>query len=251
MAVSYSTDKIRNLVLLGHSGSGKTSLVEAMLFDTGATNRLGKIEDGNTVSDYDEEEISRKMSLNLSVVPCEWEGHKINVLDAPGYTDFQGEMLSGLHVTEVAVLVLDGASGVEVGAQLAWQMAEANGKPIAIFLNKMDRENASYRRVIDELRNSFDATFVPMELPIRINDKFEGVVDLITQKAHTGSGKATAAPADMADEIEEFRLELIEFAAEGDDALMEKYFEEETLTEAEIAQGLTAGLAAAKIEGQQ
>jgi elongation factor G len=247
MAVSYSTDKIRNLVLLGHSGSGKTSLAEAMLFDTGATNRLGRIEDGNTVSDYDEEEISRKMSLNLSVVPCEWEGHKINILDAPGYTDFQGEMLSGLHVAEVVVLVLDGAAGVEVGAQLAWQMAQANGKPIAIFLNKMDRENASYRRVIEELRHTFGATFVPMELPLRNNDKFEGVVDLITQKTHTGSGKTGAAPADMADDIEEFRMELIEFAAEGDDALMEKYFEEETLTEDEIAQGLTAGLASAKI----
>lgn len=247
MAGSYTTDKIRNLVLLGHSGSGKTSLIEAMLFNTKAINRLGKVEDGNTVSDFDEEEISRTMSLNLSVVPCEWEGHKINVLDAPGYTDFQGEMLCGLHVAETAVLVLDGASGVEVGTQLAWQMAEENGKPIAIFLNKMDRENASYRRVIDELRSSFDATFVPMELPIRKGESFEGLVDLITQKAHTGSGKPGPVPDDMADEIEEFRLELIEFAAEGDDALMEKYFEEETLTEDEIEQGLLAGLAAGKI----
>ncbi|MFC1976099.1 elongation factor G [Chloroflexota bacterium] len=247
MAGSFTTDKIRNIVLLGHSGCGKTSLAEAMLHHTGATNRLGRVEDGNTVSDYDEEEISRTMSLNLSVIPCEWEGHKINVLDAPGYTDFQGEMLSGIHVAEVVVLVLDGSSGVEVGTQLSWQMAEANNKPKAIFLNKMDRENASYRRVIEQLREKFDATFVPMELPIRNGEKFEGIVDLITQKAHTGSGKTGAVPDDMADDIEEFRMELVEFAAEGKDELMEKYFEEDTLSEEEIAEGLRAGLASGNL----
>ncbi|MBN1995271.1 MAG: elongation factor G [Anaerolineae bacterium] len=247
MAGSYSTDKIRNIVLLGHSGSGKTSLAEAMLFDTGAVNRLGKVEEGNTVSDYDEEEISRTMSLNLSVIPCEWEGHKINVLDAPGYTDFQGEMLSGIHVADTVALVLDGSAGVEVGTQLSWQMAEENHKPMAIFINKMNRENASYRKVIDQLRQTFDAKFVPMQLPIRSNDKFTGVVDLITQNAYTGAAKPGDPPAEMADEIEEFRMELVEFAAEGDDALMEKYFEEETLSPPEIMQGLKAGLAAGSV----
>ncbi len=247
MAGSYSTDKIRNVILLGHSGCGKTSLAEAMLFNSGAINRLGRVEDGNTVSDYDEEEIGRTMSLNLSLVPCEWEGHKINVLDAPGYTDFQGEMINGLHVADVTILVLDGSSGVEVGTQLSWQMAMENNKPIAVFLNKMDRPNASYRRVIEQLRETFEATFVPVELPIRKGEDFEGVVDLITQKARTGSGKGAEPPADMADEIEEFRLEVIEYAAEGDDELMEKYFEEETLTEEEIVYGLQAGLANRKI----
>jgi elongation factor G len=247
MAGSYTTDKIRNIAFLGHSGCGKTSLAEAMLYDTGAINRLGRVEDGNTVSDYDEEEISRTMSLNLSVIPCEWEGHKINVLDAPGYTDFVGEMLSGVHVADTVVLVLDGSAGVEVGTHLSWQMAEDNQKPIAIFVNKMDRENADYRRVIEQLNNAFDARFVPMQLPIRNGGKFEGVVDMITQKAHTGSGKTSAPPADLADDIEEFRLQLIEYAAEGDDELIEKYFEEETLSEEEMAQGLRAGLAAAKI----
>jgi elongation factor G len=247
MAGSFSTDKIRNVILLGHNGSGKTSLAEAMLFNSGAINRMGKVEDGNTVSDFDEEEISRTMSLNLSIIPCEWEGHKINILDAPGYSDFQGEMLNGLYVADAAIIVLDGTAGVEVGTQLAWQMATEHNKPIAMFLNKMDRANASYRRVIEELRNTFDATFVPMELPIRKGETFAGVVDLITQKARTGSGQAGDAPADMADEIEEFRLQLIEYAAEGEDELMEKYFEEETLTIAEIERGLAAGLAAAKI----
>ncbi len=247
MAGSYSTDKIRNVILFGHNGCGKTSLAEAMLFNCGAVNRMGKVEDGNTASDYDEEEINRTMSLNLSILPCEWEGHKINILDAPGYADLQGEMLNGLHVADVVVLTLDGASGVEVGTQIAWQMAVDNNKPIAIFLNKMDRPNASYRRVIGQLRETFDATFVPIELPIRNGENFEGVVDLITQKARTGSGKGTEPPANMADDIEEFRLEVIEYAAEGDDDLIEKYFEEETLTEDEIMHGLKAGLAGRKI----
>ena len=243
----YSTDKIRNIVLLGHSGSGKTSLAEAMLFNSGAINRMGRVEDGNTVSDYDGEEISRTMSLNLSVLPYEWKGHKINVLDAPGYADFQGEMLNGLHVADTAVLVLDGSSGVEVGTQITWQMAVENEKPIAIFINKMDRANADYRKVIDQLRDSFDATFVPMQVPIRNGEEFAGVVDLTTLQSYTGDGKPGDPPEELADEIEEFRLELIEYAAEGDDELMEKYFEEETLTEEEIGQGIQAGLASGSL----
>ncbi len=245
--MAYTTDKIRNIILLGHSGCGKTSLAEAMLYNSGAISRMGKVEDGNTVSDYDDEEINRTMSLNLSVVPCEWKGHKINILDTPGYTDYQGEMLNGLHVADVVILILDGSSGVEVGTQLAWQLARDNDKPIAIFLNKMERPNASYSRVIGELRESFNAIFVPMELPIRNGEIFEGVVDLVTEKARTGQGKGAEPPADMADEIAEFRLEVIEYAAEGDDALMEKYFEDETLTQEEIAFGLKAGLADRRI----
>jgi elongation factor G len=156
-------------------------------------------------------------------------------------------MLNGLRAADTTVIVLDGSAGVEVGTQLSWQMAREAGKPVAIFLNKMDRPNASYRRVIEQLRQTFEATFVPMELPVRDGEKFVGVVDLITQKVHTGSGKETEPPADMAGDIEEFRTQVVEYGAEGDDDLMLKYFDGETLTEEEIAHGLRVGLAAGKI----
>lgn len=244
---SYSTEKIRNVVLLGHGGCGKTTLAEAMLYASGGVNRMGKVEDGNTASDFDEEEISRTMSINLSVVPCEWNSHKLNIVDVPGYPDFQGEMLNGLHVADTAVIVIDGASGIEVGTQIAWQIAKEADKPIVIFLNKMDRPNASYRRVIGELREKFEATFVPMELPIRDGEKFMGLVDLITEKTHTGTGKHSDAPAEMADEIAEFRLQVVEYGAEGDDELMMKYFDGEELTNDEIAHGIRAGLRSRRI----
>jgi len=244
---NYPTDKIRNIVLLGHSGSGKTSLAEAMLFNCGTINRMGRVEDGNTVSDFGEEEVNRTMSLNLSVLSCEWKKHKINTLDAPGYIDFQGEMLTGLHVADTAVMVVDASAGVEVGTQLSWEMAKTNNKPMAIFINKLDRPNVNFAGVIEELRNTFDATFVPMQLPIGSGEEFSGVVDLVTLKSFTGSDKPGPAPDDMSDELEEARLELIEYAAEGEDALMEKYFEEETLTEEEIGRGLNAGLASRKV----
>ncbi len=248
MAKVYQLDAIRNIALLGHSGSGKTSLAEAMLFNAGAINRLGKVEEGNTVSDYDDEEIKRTISINSSILPVEWEDHKINIIDAPGYLDFVGEVLSSLSAADMAMLVLDGVSGVEVGAMLAWKRAEALNMPRAIFINKMDRDNASYRRVIDELRQKFDATFVPMQLPIRNGEHFEGIVDLTTLKAHTGANASKGdAPADMADEIEEFRLQMVEAAAEGDDDLMMKYFDGEELTDEDIAFGLQQGLKAGKL----
>lgn len=244
----YQTDQIRNIALLGHSGSGKTSLAEAMLFNAGGLNRLGKVEEGNTISDYDEEEIRRGISINASVVPVEWKGHKINVIDTPGYLDFIGEVIGGLVAADVAVLVLDGSAGVEVGALLAWQNAVKLGVPRAVFINKMERENASYQRVLAELRERFEGTFVPMELPIRNGGAFVGVVDLITRKPHTGvDGGEGAVPDSMADDIETYRLELVEAAAEGDDDLMMKYFEGEELTDEDIAFGLRAGLKSGRL----
>ena len=239
----YQTDQIRNVALLGHSGSGKTSLAEAMLFNSGAINRLGKIEEGNTTSDYDEEEIRRQTSINSSIIPVEWKDHKINLIDTPGTLDFVGEVIGGLVAADVAILVLDGSAGVEVGALLAWKNAVAMGIPRAIFINKMERENASYQRVLEELRGRFEATFVPMELPIRDGNSFEGVVDLITLTAHRGvSGDSGTVPDEMADDLETYRLEMLEAAAEADEELMMKYFDDEELTNEDIAFGLRAGI---------
>jgi len=243
MTKVYRIEDIRNIALLGHSGSGKTSLAEAMLFNTGAINRQGKVEEGNTVSDYGDEEINRTISINASVIPVEWKDAKINAIDAPGYLDFVGEVIGSLMAVNVAVLVLDGVSGVEVGTILSWRNITERDMPKVVFVNKMDRDNASYRQVIDELGQKFDGKFVPMEYPIRRGETFEGVVDLITRKAYTGIGsKATDAPAELTDEIETFRLEMVEAAAEGDDDLMMKYFEGEELTEEDIAFGLKQGI---------
>jgi elongation factor G len=248
MTKVYQIDEIRNIALLGHSGSGKTSLAEAMLFNSGAINRLGKVEEGNTVADYDEEEINRTISINTAVVPVEWKGHKINVIDTPGYLDFVGEVISSLTAANVAVLVLDGVSGVEVGTILTWRLVDQRNLPRAIFINKMERDNAGYRRVLDELRGKFEATFVPMSLPIRDGERFKGVVDLGTLKGYTGAGeKPSDPPEDMADALEEFRLELVEAAAEGDDELMMKYFEGEELTDEDIAFGLRQGIKTGRV----
>jgi len=237
----YASDKLRNVVLLGHNGSGKTSLAEAMLYDTGGVNRLGRVDDGTSVSDYDEEERRRKMSINMSVVPCEWQGYKLNILDIPGYMDFTGEVIGGVHVVDSAVVVLDSVGGVEVGTEQVWHYADERKLPRLVFVNKMERENVDYGSVVAQISAKFDVTAVAVQLPIGSQADFGGVVDLVAQKAYMGE-KATESPIpdDMADAVEEARLVLIEAAAEGKDELMEKYFEEETLSDDEIWQGLSA-----------
>jgi elongation factor G len=243
MAV-YKSDQLRNVVLLGHGGSGKTSLVDAMLFDTGAVNRLGRVDEGTSVSDWDDEERRRKMSIMASLIPCEFEGHKLNVIDTPGYMDFVGEVVSGIHVTESAVIVLDSVGSVEVGTEQVWHYAEERKLPRLAFVNKIERENADFDRVVAQIAAKFDVAAVPIQLPIGSQAEFKGVVDLLAQKAYLGD-KATEGPIpdDMADAVEEARLVLIEAAAEGEDALMEKYFEEETLSDEEIMHGLKARIA--------
>ena len=248
MAAVYATDKLRNVVLLGHGSSGKTMLAEAMLFDSGAINRMGKVEEGSTVSDFDEEEIRRHISLSLALVPVEWEKHKINLLDTPGYLDFVGEVISGIRVADAGVVVVDAVSGVEVGTELVWQNADAQNLPRAIFINKMDRDNASFDRAVEALRGKFDGTFVPLQLPIGEQAGFEGVIDLIDMKAYIGDKPASDdIPASMADQIEEARLAITEAAAECDDDLIVKYLDEGGLTDEEIAQGLQLGIATGKV----
>jgi elongation factor G len=236
----YTTDKIRNVALVGHQGSGKTSLVEALLYNTGAINRLGRIEDGTTVSDWSEDEHSRGISVSTSLLPLEFEGHKINILDTPGYTDFQGEVQNAIRVADAVVVIVDAVSGVEVGTELAWDYAQAFNQPIIVVINKMDRENADFDRTMSDLRESFpDYKFIPVMLPIGKEADFKGVVNLLTEKAYYEAGKDRSdLPDDMADATEEARLILVEAAAEADDELIEKYFEEETLTNDEIREGM-------------
>lgn len=239
----YRTNQLRNVVLLGHGSSGKTSLVEAMLFTSGATNRMGRVEDGTTVADFDDEEKRRNISLNLAILPIEWEGCKINVLDAPGYTDFVGEVKSAVKVAEAAVVVVDAISGIEVGTELVWNFAAEENLPRLVVINKVNRENVDLGRVMEALEESFDQNFVPIHLPIGKAENFSGVVDLVKMQALMGTeGKVSDIPPELVDQAEEARIELIEAAAEADDELIMKYLEGEPLTEEEIHQGLRAAI---------
>jgi elongation factor G len=239
----YKVEQLRNVVLLSHGGAGKTSLTEAMLYDSGGLSRLGKVDDGTTVSDYDPEETRRKISVNTSVVPCEWEGHKINVLDTPGYADFVGEVKGALRAADSAVVLIDAVSAVEVGTEQVWEYADEIGLPRMLFINKMDRENADFGRALSQAQGSLPGNIVPLQVPIGAQASFEGVVDLVRKKAYLGTeAKESDIPEGMQDEVETYHLQLLEAAAEQDDELLEKYFEEETLTEEELVRGLAAGL---------
>jgi elongation factor G len=239
---TYTTDLLRNVALVGHQGAGKTSLAESLLFNTGAITRMGKIEERNTVADFDEDEKARTLSIYTSLIPVEYKDYKINVLDAPGFVDFQGEAKNAVLAADAAVVVVDAVSGPEVGTELAFDYAEEFGLPVIVVINKMDRENANFNNALNGLRERFPAyRFVPVNLPIGSQADFAGVVDLVTNKAHMGVGEDAAdVPGHMADDVEMARMELIEAAAESDNALMEKYFETETLSEDEIKTGLLA-----------
>jgi elongation factor G len=241
----YPIEAIRNVALVGHSGSGKTTLVEALLFASGAIDRLGKVDDGTSACDYDPDEIKRKISINTAVAPCEWSGKKVNLLDTPGYPDFVGDVIGALRVCEGALIVLDAVGGVEVGTETGWDHSTSRGMARAFFVNKMERENADFYRVLEQLRSSFGRNVVPVQLPIGAQDSFAGIVDLVAMKAYTWKdGKVAEAdiPGDMQSQVDEYRAELVEAAAGTDDALMEKFFENETLSPEEMAQGLEAGI---------
>ena len=246
---SYTAEAIRNVALVGHGGCGKTSLAEALLFSSGAIERMGKVGEGTTTSDYDPDEIKRKISINAAVAPCEWQGTKINCIDTPGYADFVGDVKSALKVVEGALLIACAVSGIEVGTETAWEFAQECNVPRAIFINKMDRENADFYVVAEALRVRFGSRVVPVQLPIGSQDSFKGVVDLIEMKAEVGAGKPTQGeiPGDMAEAVAKYREALIEAAAEVDDDLITKYLEGEELTDEEIARGLAQGFRAGKV----
>ncbi len=235
----YSTEFIRNIALASHSSSGKTMLAEALLHFTGGSTRLGKVEDGSTISDFEDEEHRRGISLSTSVIPVEYRDHKINLLDTPGYSDFIGEVISALRVADGAVLLVDSVAGVEVGTEAAWNYAAQFNLTRFVVINKMNRDNANFRMALDSMQEIADVRLIPVQLPWGEKADFKGVLDLLTMKAYAGSGKtAEEIPAAYQEDVEAARMELIEAAAEGEDALLEKYLEGETLTGEEISRGL-------------
>lgn len=239
----YRAEKIRNLVLVGHSSAGKTSLAEALLYNTGAVNRLGKVDDTTSISDYDPEEQRRKISINTALIPCEFDGYKLNVLDTPGYIDFAGEVKCALRVADLAIIVVDAVSGIEVGTELVWQYADELKIPRLFFINKVDRENADFDRVLAQLRERFGKGVAALQIPIGKEANFNGLVNVVTRKATMGSdAKEAPAPGDASARLEDERGKLIEAAAEADDKLIEKYLGGEELSDEEIRAGLKAGL---------
>lgn len=238
----YSTDSIRNIALASHSSSGKTMLCEAFLHFTGATTRLGKIDDGTTVSDFDDEEIRRGISIYTSVIPVEYKNIKINLLDTPGYTDFIGEVVSALRVADGAVLLVDSVAGMEVGTEIAFNYCQKFNLPRLLVINKMERENANFQKAVNSVQEYIqDVRLVPLQLPWGEKSAFQGVIDVLTMKAFKGDGKtAMEIPAEFKAAAEEAHLKLVEAAAEGEDSLMEKYFESGELSADEIIRGLRA-----------
>jgi len=237
----YTTDKIRNVVLLGHGGSGKTSLAEAFGYLSGITSRMGKVDDGNTLSDYSKEEQKRHFSISTSVIPIEWEGYKINIIDTPGYFDFVGEVEEAVSAAGAAIIVVNGKSGIEVGTQKAWELCEKYKLPRFIYGSNMDVDNASFRQVVEDMTNLYGKKMAPFHLPIRENEKFVGYINVITESGNRWEGKEVV-PCEVPDysqaNLQICRDTLMEAVAETSEEFMERYFGGETFSEAEIRAAL-------------
>ncbi|MFC1969822.1 elongation factor G [Chloroflexota bacterium] len=240
--------QIRNVVLLSHQGAGKTSLTESMLFTSGAIQRLGSVEDGTATSDYDPLEVERHMGINLSLLPFERQGTKLNLIDTPGYADFIGEVRSGLRVTEGAIVVVCAASGVEVGTEQIWGDAERANLPRLIFVNKMDRDNADFLSTLEGIQAKLSPRCLPLQLPIGSQSDFQGIVDLVTMKAYIGTDlKEAEIPSTLQEQAEASREKLIEAAVEIDDELINKYLEGEALNNEEISAAIRKSTIAGKL----
>jgi elongation factor G len=246
----YGPEQIHNVGIFGHAGSGKTTLVEALLHCAHATTRLGRVEDGNTVTDYDPDEKERRQSINLAIAPLEWKNDKINLLDVPGSADYASEVAAAMRVIDGAVIVMDASAGVEVGTEMVWQAAKAANVPVIIFVNKMDRENADFDRAVQDAQTILDGAVIPMQLPIGSQKDFRGIISLRRQRAwmispkHDGSFEEADIPADYLDRESELREALVDKIAVTNDTLIEKYLEggADALTLDELRDGLRAGI---------
>ena len=235
----YKTGQIRNLALISHNGAGKTTLVERLLFNTGVTTRMGDVQSGTAAMDFEEEEIKRNSSIATALAPIEWKDCKINLMDTPGYADFIGEVNAALAVAEGTVVLVEAVSGVEVGTEIVWHAAEQRNLPRIVVINKMDRDNVRAARAYKSVEDNLNGNFIPLQLPIGEGPDFKGVVDLLSMEARLGDNDERGPiPDDMVDAAEEAHLAIVEAAAEGDDALMEKYFENDGLPDEDIVQGL-------------
>ncbi|TAK51141.1 MAG: elongation factor G [Bacteroidetes bacterium] len=249
----YPTESIRNVSIIGHAGSGKTTLAEALLYTAGAINRMGRVEEGNTVSDYHNDEIERKNSINASLLTCEWKGMKINFLDTPGYADFTGEVKCSLRVTDSALLLLKAVEGVEVGTEIVWRYTKENNNGVVFVVNKLENENADFEKVLKSAQERFSHDVVPVQFPVHQGLTFESVIDVLKMKMlkyeHNGKGKYVEAdiPAELKAKAEKMNEELIEKVAETDEKLMNKFFESGTLTPDELTQGLRSGIRSRKL----
>ena len=234
----YRAEQIRNVALISHVGAGKTSLVDAALYDSGAATRQGKVDEGSSVADYDPDELKRNMTLHAKALPVEWKNTKINFIDTPGYADFVGEVKAGLRVADAALVVVTAEKGVEVGTELTWQYSDERNLPRMVLINKLDRENTSFDNALKTLRDRFGLKVVPLQIPIGEQSGFRGVVDLVSQKGFTFEGgnkvQEVAIPAELKENISSYREQLIESAVESDDAMMEKFLEGEELSDEEV-----------------
>lgn len=248
---NYQTSQLRNIGIVGHGSAGKTSLVESMLFNTGAISRLGRVEDGTTTSDFHPEEIKRQVTIHTSLVPCEWQGSKLNLLDTPGFSDFISDVKGVLRVVDGTLFVVCAVAGVEVQTEIIWSMASESELPKVIFINKMDRENANFEKALGEIEQTLTGNFVPVQIPFGSAETFSGYVDVITQKAYSfkanGEFSEIPVPEDLSDNLAYYREKLVESSAEMNDEALERYLNGEELTEAEILEGLKEGIRSGKI----
>ena len=241
----YPISKVRNVCLMSHGGAGKTSLAEAMLYNTGVLDRFGKVTDGTTTTDYDPEEIKRKISISTALAPCEWKGDKFNIIDTPGYFDFVGGVMEGVRVADAAVILVSGKSGVAVGTEKAWKYAVDRKIPRIVFVNKMEEDNANFYAVLDQLREKFGKAVAPFQVPIKEGDHFIGFVNVVDMKARKFDGQKVVdipIPDGMEDKVAPVREMILESVAESSEELMEKYFEGEEFTPEEIHRALRVGV---------